>query len=192
MGQRLHGDQKSSLRIIWMISLSIISPQNILGIPNPNEIWFFKGKQTAMILSSGNIMGKVFGIYHWEELGSSVFICQQHDREFESQRIGRSSLKMPGDATNIHKSWETQVPFIPVLKWRFGCQKERNIGWSIIFISHVQSTLEPKGNGVCMPYIWEDTVLITHLLQKLQTDSEAIPLGTVQIYGTRYPLLESD
>lgn len=28
----------------------------------------------------------------WEELESSAFICQQHDREFESQRIGQAFL----------------------------------------------------------------------------------------------------
>lgn len=86
MGQGLQGYQNSSLRIISIISLctfTVISPKNILGIHNPNEIWFVKGRQSAMILSSGNIMGKGFGICYWEELGSSALICQQHDREFE-------------------------------------------------------------------------------------------------------------
>lgn len=88
VGQWLHGYQYGTLRIIYMNSLcdfsvTLMSPQNILGIHNPNEIIFVKGRQPAKILAPENVMEKVFGICRGEESGSSTFIWQQQDGQFE-------------------------------------------------------------------------------------------------------------
>lgn len=116
---------------LCIFSATLISPQNILGIHNPNEIWFLKGRQTAKILASGNVMENVFGICHWGEPGSSTAFGRNRT---DSLNIPKNQSDICINASECNQSPQSygkpELHLFQCSSEGLGGIKKRKIGWS--------------------------------------------------------------
>lgn len=139
-------------------------------------------------------MEKRSRICHWEVPEGSIFVWQQQVTQFESPKESKTASQIPVSARSVHRAVGKQRSICPVLLERFGFHKEETDRLKEMRSFLLVSPLWKRAVLRAVFHIPERTqsgILITLLLQKLQRNSEAIPLGAVQMHSPRYSLPES-